>query len=216
VTCGRCGCAFTAETKKGQYVYDHCTGHRGPCGNTYVREEELVRQFGELLRQIRIPTELAGKLATVLRESQSDKEKFVRTSMLRLQQQQMLLRSKLDRVYEDRLSDQISEDLWTSKSAELQEELRRVRTEMERHEVASEAYETVGLQILELAQTAYSSYVAKNPHEQARLVKTVVSNATFDRGNLCPTYVKPFDVFANGGKTGDWLLRLDSNQQPSG
>ena len=61
---------------------------------TYVREEELIRQFGELLKQIRIPTELAGKLATVLRESQTDKEKFVRTSMLRLQQQQMLLRSK--------------------------------------------------------------------------------------------------------------------------
>ena len=31
--------------------------------------------------------------------------------MLLLQQQQMLLRSKLDRVYEDRLSNQISEDL---------------------------------------------------------------------------------------------------------
>ena len=60
VTCGRCGCAFTAEIKKGQYVYYHCTGHRGPCGNTYVREEELIRQFGELLKQIRIPTELAG------------------------------------------------------------------------------------------------------------------------------------------------------------
>ena len=41
-----------------------------------------------------------------------------------------------------------------------------MRTEMERHEIASQAYETAGLQILELAQTAYSSYVAKNPHEQ--------------------------------------------------
>jgi hypothetical protein len=139
----------------------HCTGHRGPCGNTYVREEELVRQFGEILKQIRIPHELAGKLATVLRESQADKEKFVRTSMLRLQQQQMLLRSKLDRVYEDRLSDAISDELWTTKSAELQEELRRVRTEMERHEGASQAYETAGLQILELAQSAYSSMLRK-------------------------------------------------------
>jgi len=63
----------------------------------------------------------------VLRESQSDKEMFVRTSMLRLQQQQMLIRSKLDRVYEDRLSDAIPDELWTAKSAELQEELRRVR-----------------------------------------------------------------------------------------
>ncbi len=201
MSCGRCGCAFTGEIKKGQYVYYHCTGHRGPCGNTYVREEELIRQFGELLKQIRIPTELAGKLATVLRESQTDKEKFVRTSMLRLQQQQMLLRSKLDRVYEDRLNDAIPEELWNSKSAALQDELRQVRTEMERHEVASQAYETAGLQILELAQTAYSSYVAKNPHEQARLIKTLVSNSTFDRGSLSPTYVKPFDVFAKGSET---------------
>ena len=134
----------------------------------------------------------------------------------RLQQQQMLLRSKLDRVYEDRLSDAIPEELWNSKSAALQDELRQVRTEMERHEVASQAYETAGLQILELAQTAYSSYVAKNPHEQARLIKTLVSNSTFDRGSLSPTYVKPFDVFAKGSETGDWLLGLDSNQQPSG
>ena len=115
-----------------------------------------------------------------------------------------------------RLSDAISDELWTTKSGELQEELRRVRAEMERHEGASEAYEAAGLQILELAQSAYSSYVTKNPREQARLVKTVVSNSTFDRGSLSPTYIKPFDVFANGGKTGDWLLRLDSNQQPSG
>lgn len=56
------------------------------------------------------------------------------------------------RRYEDRLSDAIPEELWTAKSTELQEELRRVRTEMERHETASEADEAAGLQILELAQ----------------------------------------------------------------
>jgi thioredoxin reductase len=58
--------------------------------------------------------------------------------------------------------------------------------------------------------------VAKDPQEQARLIKTLVSNSTFDRGSLSPTYVKPFDVFAKGSETGDWLLGLDSNQQPSG
>ena len=38
----------------------------------------------------------------------------------------LLLRSKLDRVYEDRLSDAIPEELWNSKSAALQDELRQV------------------------------------------------------------------------------------------
>ena len=87
---------------------------------------------------------------------------------------------------------------------------------MERHEGASQAYETAGLQILELAQSSYSSYATKNAREHARLVKTVVSNSTFDRASLSPSYIKPFNAFANGGKTGDWLLSLDSNQEPSG
>ncbi len=104
-----------------------------------MREEELARQFGDVLKQVRIPRELAGKLATVLRESQADREKFARTSLLRLQQQQVLLRPKLDRVYEDRLSDRVPEELWSAKSAELQDELRRVRSEMARHEAAGEA-----------------------------------------------------------------------------
>ena len=44
--------------------------------------------------------------------------------------------AKVDRMYEDRLSDAISDELCTAKSGELQEELRRVRADMERHEWA--------------------------------------------------------------------------------
>ncbi len=216
LTCGRCGCAYTAEIKKERYTYYRCTGYRGACGNTYIREEDLARLLGEVVKQIRIPTELAEKVATALRESQADKEQFARTTMMRLQQQQLLLRSKLDRAYDDRLSGRISDELWSSKSTELEAELQRVRAEMARHERASHEYEATGLQILELAQSAYSLYVTENPQEQARVVKMLLSNCTFDRGSLAPTYSKPFDLFAKGTETGDWLLRLDSNQQPSG
>jgi site-specific DNA recombinase len=216
VTCARCGCAYTAEIKKGQYIYYHCTGYRGACGNTYIREAELARLLGEAVQQIRMPTGLADRAVAALRESQGDKEKFVRTTTMRLQQQQLLTRAKLDRAYDDRLSGRISDELWNKKSAELEEELQRVRGEMARHERASRDYEATGVQILELAQSAYSLYVTRNPHDQAQLVKKLLSNCTFDRGSLTATYVKPFDLFAAGAKNGDWLLGLDSNQQPSG
>ena len=90
----------------------------------------------------------------------------LRERMLRLQQQQ-LTALKVDRVYDDRLGDAISDELWTEKSGELQEQLRRVRAEMERHDGASQAYETAGLQTLELARSAYTSDIRKDPHEQA-------------------------------------------------
>jgi hypothetical protein len=62
-----------------------------------------------------IPTELADAVAKVLRESQSDKESFVRSTTMRPQQQQLTIRAKLDRAYDDRLSGRIPDDLWTSK-----------------------------------------------------------------------------------------------------
>ena len=42
LTCGRpdCGCTMTAELKKGKYIYYRCTGFKGHCGNTYIRQEE--------------------------------------------------------------------------------------------------------------------------------------------------------------------------------
>jgi hypothetical protein len=39
----------------------------------------------------------------------------------------------------------------------------------------------------------------------------VRSNCTFDRGSLCPTYSKPFDLFVKGNKSGDWRRGWDSN-----
>ncbi|HET9762737.1 MAG TPA: hypothetical protein VFR50_04445 [Casimicrobiaceae bacterium] len=77
--------------------------------------------------------------------------------MLRLQQQQ-LAAITVDRVYDDRLNDAISDELWTEKSGELQEQLRRVRAEMERHDGASQAHETAGLQTPELARSAYCAF----------------------------------------------------------
>jgi hypothetical protein len=49
------------------------------------------------------------------------------------------------------------------------------------------------------------------PQDQAKLLKTLVSNCTFDRGSLSATYVKPFDLLVAGNETGNWLGGRDSN-----
>jgi site-specific DNA recombinase len=80
LTCGRCGCAITAELKKQQYLYYHCTGSKGPCGNTWIRDEDLRLLLADVIHRIHIPVEIADRLADALRESQADKERFSRTS----------------------------------------------------------------------------------------------------------------------------------------
>jgi hypothetical protein len=54
--------------------------------------------------------------------------------------------------------------------------------------------------ILELAKQAEFLYKSQNPAEQHRLLETVLSNCAFNRGTLCPTYSKPFDLLVRGNE----------------
>src|SRR5207244_13316693 len=60
----RCGCTMTAEKKKGKYVYYRCTGFRGRCGNTYIREEQLSSLLGTVITPIQIGPAIADEIAT--------------------------------------------------------------------------------------------------------------------------------------------------------
>ena len=211
VKCGRCGCAMTSELKKGRYVYYHCTGGRGTCGNAYVREEELSRLFAEVVKRVQVSTDVAEWIAEALRESQDDKERFHRTAVMQLQQQYLAVQAKLDRGYEDRLAGRVGNELWARKSGEWETDLAAIRRETARHERASHNYGATGSKILELAKNAHNLFIRQDLHEQGRLLKLLVSNSTFDRGSLSVTYVKPFDMLVEGNKSGNWLGRRDSN-----
>ena len=211
LTCGLCGCAITAEVKKGKYVYYHCTGHRGRCGNTYVREEDLGVLLGEVVRRIQISPEIADWIADALRDSQAEKERFHREAVGRLGRRRESIQAKLDRAYEDLLSGKISDQLWTRKSKEWESELEATVEELAKHDRASSNYTATGAQILELSQRAYSLYVSQERTEQRRLLNTLLSNCTFERGSLTATYNKPFDLLVAGNETGKWLGGRDSN-----
>src|SRR5204863_5484107 len=43
------------------------------------------------------------------------------------------------------------------------------------------------------------------------LLETVLSNCTFDRGSLKPTYTSPFDLLVKGNETRNWRRGWDSN-----
>jgi len=171
----------------------------------------LSRLFGEVVRRVEIPETIADWIAEALRESQADKERFHRTAVMRLQQRYLSVQAKLDRAYEDRLAGKISDELWLRKSGEWEEELELTRRETAKHERASHDYAVTGSKILELAKNAHRLFVQQNPTEQARLLKTLLSNCTFDRGSLCPTYTKPFDLLVEGNESGAWLGGRDSN-----
>ena len=113
--------------------------------------------------------------------------------------------------YDDYVSGKINEEFWTRKSEQWEEERRTLETELARLDRSNGHIAVTGQKILELAKQAVFLYKSQDPTEQRRLLETLLSNCTFDRGNLCPTYTKPFDLFAKANETGNWRREWDSN-----
>ena len=88
LTCARCGCAMTAEKKKGKYIYYRCTAFRGKCGNTYIRQEALAGLLGGIVEQVQIPAALADQIAERLRAGQSEVEQARQDALTRLTHRQ--------------------------------------------------------------------------------------------------------------------------------
>jgi hypothetical protein len=88
------------------------------------------------------------------------------------------------------VSGKITEEFWTRKSEQWEEERRIVEGELDRLEHANGDPAVTGERILELAKKASCLYRKQDPAEQRRLLETMLSNCTFDHGSLCPTYAK--------------------------
>jgi site-specific DNA recombinase len=205
LTCGLCGCAITAEIKKGQYVYYHCTGHKGKCGNDYIRQERLSELLGEIPSRIEIDPALAEKVAVALRESHLDKKKFQEEGLNRLHSQYAALQTKIAKAYDDKLEGRITDDFWKSRHEAWQKEMEIIRCNMARYERANDSYIKRGIEILELAKQAQNRYLRENDRGRRQMLNDLLSNCSYKHGTLYPTYNKPFDLLVNGSKKENWL-----------
>jgi site-specific DNA recombinase len=231
LSCGHCGCAITAELKKQQYVYYHCTGYKGKCPEKYVREEEIARQFGDALKAIQLDGEVLEWIKTALKGSHESEERHHREAIAGLQDQYDRLQKRLDAIYVDKLDGEISREFYEQKSNQWRLEQEAVLRKIEKHQGANRAYLDEGIRILELAQRAVFLYEKQTPHEKRRLLNFVLSNSLWKDGKLIPNYRKPFDLLAVTNSAYQqkkatscsesdlfdiWLPGTDSNHQPSG
>jgi hypothetical protein len=160
---------------------------------------------------IQITPAIAEGISAAIKASSGDTEQRRVESINQLEQRRRVVASKLDRAYEDWVSERISEDFWNRKSLTWEAELGTIDGETRRAQQPSQATAINAEKILELAKKAEILYKSQIPAEQRRLLETVLSNCTFDRGTLSPTYTSPFDLLVNGNETGNWRRGWDSN-----
>ncbi len=217
LTCGFCGCAITAEIKKGKYVYYRCTNGKGKCKQPYVREEKLAEAFAEVVTRIRIAPSKSEEIRKALKSSFETEKEFRSKEIAKLKREHTRLQERLDQSYIDKIEGRIETEFWRSMHNRWTNEQNSVSRRIDGLLLANRNYYEQGVEFLELAQAAHSLYVSHSINEKGKLLQAILSNCTMKGVSLSPTYKEPFNLLAEGGgsdiKLGDWDSNPDSTVQ---
>jgi site-specific DNA recombinase len=203
IACAKCGCSVVGEIKKQRYVYYHCTGYADKCqGNPatcrrrHVREEILEQQFTECLGRLRFDDEALEWVRESLQASHADERREHEEAVGRLQAEHKRLGDRINAMYLDKLDGRVDGAFFDKMSDQWREQQNRCLREIVRHESAEQSYMDEGVQILELAQNAQKLFERQEPSEKRRLLNFILSNCTWEDGEVVATFRQPFDLLA--------------------
>jgi DNA invertase Pin-like site-specific DNA recombinase len=203
IACAKCGCAVVGEIKKQRYVYYHCTGYADKCqGNPascrrkHVREEALEAQFTELLGRLRFDDEVLEWVQEALHASHADERREHEEAIRRHQAEYKRLDERIHAMYVDKLDGLVDTAFYDRMSNQWREEQNRCQREIERHQNADKSYKDEGVALLDLARNAQRLFASQEPREKRRLLNFVLSNCTWEDGEVVATFRQPFDLLA--------------------
>ena len=194
---------MVGEIKKQRYIYYHCTGYADKCqGNAascrrkHVREEALEAQFTELLGRLKFDDEILEWVREALQASHTDERREYEEAIRRHQAEHKRLDERIHAMYVDKLDGIVDVAFFERMSNQWREEQKRCIREIERLQTADRSYMDEGVQLLRLARNVQRLFAKQEPHQKRRLLNFLLSNCTWDDGEVRATLREPFDLLA--------------------
>ena len=166
-----------------------------------------------------------------LHSSHTDERREHEDAIKRLEVEAQRLNDRIHAMYVDKLDGLVDTAFYEKMSNQWREEQARCQREIERHRNADKSYLEEGIALLDLAQNAQRLFAKQEPREKRRLLNFLLSNCTWEDGEVVATFRQPFDLLAktvladankkaagmvSNSLSENWLPGPDSNQRPTG
>jgi hypothetical protein len=197
VRCGHCGCLMVGEIKKARYVYYHCTGNRGRCGDPYVREEQLLSELAQSLNQLAIAPATLDWLERDVGESDKTEAGAREQAMKQLKTERDKLQARLETMYVDRLDGRITAAFYDEKAKEWGEQQRQIEARMAKLRTTELRSAKEALRIIRSVSDACSSFQQNQPQQQRAIVSAMMQQATWKSGQFVGALNTPFQILAH-------------------
>jgi site-specific DNA recombinase len=221
ITCDNCGCAVTAEIKKGKYVYYHCTNGKGVCGQRSfnANEKTLDEYIAKDLEKLKISPKMVDIVYKAKLEELEHSGMFHNHALDNARKALETLAERKSRLVDTFTAGDIDEDLYRQKIQKLENEkvnLSNQINEWEKND--SNPYATIELIYSRFKQgyTIAKRYEDASPEEKRIILSEALSNSTLLNRNIVTIqYKSPYERFARtpvNASFSEVLPDLDSNQ----
>ena len=217
MTCAKCGCAVTAEIKKGRYIYYHCTGGKGKCEqkSKYISEEKIEKQFDDAIKAVSLAQKHIDYIKQGLKESLADKKEFSEQMRTNLQAEEKRLRHRIDKITNEYYDDKIDAKFYNERINKWKQDLEDVMVKLEALHNTEKKYYEEGVRIIETLKNAFSLYLQQTPSEKRKMLNYLLSNCTLEDEKVSYDYNLPFSYFVNFDSCRKKYACRDSNAGPS-
>lgn len=180
IRCSHCGCLLTAELKKGKYIYYHCTGNKGgTCKKDYIREEKIDNAISEVLKLIKIPTDIRKRIHDELKVVHEKKNNYSKEVKTQLQKQISTLENRIEGLFQEKLDGNIDNEQWKKYSNKWQAEKDRAYIQLEEiNKLDKQFYEQADT-LLSFTDNAYELYLKGSLDKKRKIIEIISDEITY-------------------------------------
>jgi site-specific DNA recombinase len=149
-----------------------------------------------LLGRLRFDDEVLQWVREALHASHADERREHEEAITRHQAEYKRLDVRIHAMYVDKLDGLVDTAFFERMSNQWREEQNRCQREIERHQNADKSFLDEGVALLDLARNAQRLFAKQAPREKRRLLNFLLSNCTWNHGEVVATFRQPFDLLA--------------------
>jgi site-specific DNA recombinase len=196
IHCKECKGLITWEIHKG-IIYGHCNHYR-PCSQRlWVTEEEVEKQLTHLFDTLQIKSKrLMEWIRKALKESYKDQSFYHASSMSEWEKQLKQAQNRLDKLYDDKVDEKITEEMHSRKFKQYTDEKNKALEMLAKHTNANNKFHQLGINFFEISQRGKQIYSKGVPEKKRILLGLVFENITLEKGVLTYDYTKPFKILS--------------------
>ncbi|MGE4557210.1 MAG: zinc ribbon domain-containing protein [Desulfovibrionaceae bacterium] len=185
--CGECGCMITTEPPKVKvqqngnrhvYHYVRCSkrSREVRCSQPYLRQSELEKQVGDLLKTIQVPRAVVDWAIEQLQQQQVEDRRTRASERVQIQKQLNLLDAKLATLTDKLVSGVITDQTYQISQAEYEQERSRLHLALERANQAGDDLRSKAKGLFDFANAASAAFREGDIETRRRILSCLGSN----------------------------------------